>query len=112
MSTSPRSRYLRSKSTNDGTVLVQLWQVNTQKLSRTTLPFSPSSVSGMSELSQLSFFQEGAGRRVGFEASNGLGCATARLSNSTARDPAVTARAEKIRSWVGRVIRAPGPVEG
>src|ERR1041385_4924643 len=63
MSVRPRLRASRSNRTSDGTVPVQLEQVNTQKLSRTTRPRSDSTVRGRSALSQLVFFQAGAGLR-------------------------------------------------
>src|SRR6266852_4866858 len=61
MIVSPRSRYWRSYATSDGTVRVQLPQVNTQKLSSTTRPRSSDSRSGWSLLSQLVFVSSGAG---------------------------------------------------
>src|SRR5213593_1819312 len=57
---SPRSRYIRSYDTSDGTVRVQLPQVNTQKLSSTTRPRSSASRSGWSALSQLVLVSSGA----------------------------------------------------
>src|SRR5882762_4657732 len=61
MIVSPRSRYSRSYATSDGTVRVQLPQVNTQKLSNTTWPRSSDSRSGRSALSQLVLVSSGAG---------------------------------------------------
>src|SRR2546427_12592837 len=58
---SPRSRYIRSYDTSDGTVRVQLPQVNTQKLSSTTRPRSSASRKGRSALSQLVLVSSGAG---------------------------------------------------
>src|SRR5438128_9969339 len=58
---SPRSRYIRSYDTSDGTVRVQLPQVNTQKLSSTTRPRSSASRNGRSALSQLELVSSGAG---------------------------------------------------
>src|SRR5256885_10938759 len=58
---SPRSRYIRSYDTSDGTVRVQLPQVNTQKLSSTARPRSSDSRSGWSLLSQLVLVSSGAG---------------------------------------------------
>src|SRR5438093_12936958 len=90
MIVSPRSRYIRSYDTSDGTVRVQLPQVNTQKLSSTTRPRSSASRRGLSLLSQLVLVSSGAG--VPPSPGGGAG---GRIGGVT---PALTA----MPTWVGR----------
>src|SRR5947209_5281864 len=85
---SPRSRYIRSYDTSDGTVRVQLPQVNTQKLSSTTRPRSSASRRGLSLLSQLVLVSSGAGVPPGLGA--GAGRRIAAVSPATIAVPIST----------------------
>src|SRR2546422_10404464 len=86
---SPRSRYIRSYDTSDGTVRVQLPQVNTQKLSSTTRPRSSASRRGLSLLSQLVLVSSGAG----VPPAPGGGAGRRIAAVLTATSPATTAGA-------------------
>src|SRR3989442_1774951 len=85
---SPRSRYIRSYDTSDGTVRVQLPQVNTQKLSSTTRPRRSAIRKGLSLMSQLVLVSSGAG--VPPAPSAGAGRRIAAVSPATIAVPTST----------------------